>query len=503
MSRKSRVMKLASDKINKNDYLKVAGYVRLSVVKDDVFSNSIENQSNIIKEYISNHSYLKLHKIYVDKNVSGSTFDRKGFNEILDDINNGEINCVIVKDLSRLGRDSISVGYYIQQFFPINGVRFISIDDKFDTINGITNIDDSSKPVSKIPIITIIDEYYSRDISKKVQSTIDANIKAGRFVAPRAPFGYMKSENDCHKLIIDENAASVVREIFQLAYNKYGLNKIVKYLNQKEYLTPINYAISNGLKCDYERGNGLWNTRTVKNILTNKVYIGDLEQGKEKCLVKNTHKAIIDRNVFNNVQNIFENNKKSNIQSNQSLSVNFLKSKIICGDCGGKMQRRKRTNKKEEYYYFSCITNNRAGISKCNGMYVKEDDIYNAIKDVCKKFFEQNRYKELINIRKDLMLNLKCLEFQFENMSDIKLNYEAYVNGQISDMEYKLLNSKKDSIKTELSKIRDKLANINILIKMHEDFATLSYENILNEYVDKIVVYPNKNINVLFKENFH
>ena len=500
MSRKSRVMELASDKINKNDYLKVAGYVRLSVVKDDVFSNSIENQSNIIKEYISNHSHLKLHKIYVDKNVSGSTFDRKGFNEILDDINNGEINCVIVKDLSRLGRDSISVGYYIQQFFPINGVRFISIDDKFDTINGITNIDDSSKPVSKIPIITIIDEYYSRDISKKVQSTIDANIKAGRFVAPRAPFGYMKSENDCHKLIIDENAASVVREIFQLAHNKYGLNKIVKYLNQKEYLTPINYAISNGLKGNYERGNGLWNTRTVKNILTNKVYIGDLEQGKEKYLVKNTHEAIIDRDIFNSIQNIFHNNQKSNMQMHQPSSDNIFKGKVVCGDCGAKMQRRKRTNKKEEYYYFSCIANSRNGMDKCNGMYIKESNIYNAIDNAVKDFMANNKYQDLINGQKDVIQKIKCLKNQFTAVDDVKHNYEEYITGKISDEEYKSLNTRKNAIKNDIHKFETELAKVIDKIKAYEAFESFSYENIVNLYVNKIIVCSNKSAEVMFSE---
>lgn len=266
---------------------------------------------------------------------------------MINDIENAEINCVMVKDLSHLGRDSISVGYYIQQIFSNKGIRFISIDDKFDTVDGITNIGDPSNPISEIPIIAIVDEYYSKDISKKVQSTIDSNIQAGKFVAPRAPFGYTKSEADCHKLVVDEDAAYVVREIFQLAYNYYGLTKIVKHLNQRKYLTPINYAISNSLKGNYDCGNGLWNTRTVKNILTNKVYIGDLEQGKEKYLVKNTHEAIIDRDIFNSIQNIFHNNQKSNMQMHLPSSYSIFKGKVVCGNFSAKMQRRKRTNKKE------------------------------------------------------------------------------------------------------------------------------------------------------------
>ena len=503
MSRKSRIITTTLKNTNNNKGLSVAGYVRLSVAKDNCPGDSIESQSNIIKEYINSHSNMKLHKIYIDKNASGSTFDRKGFKEMINDIENAEVNCVMVKDLSRLGRDSISVGYYIQQIFPSKGIRFISIDDKFDTVDGITNIGDPSKPISEIPIIAIVDEYYSKDISKKVQSTIDSNIQAGKFVAPRAPFGYTKSETDCHKLVVDEDAAYVVREIFQLAYNQYGLTKIVKYLNQRKYLTPINYAISKGLKGNYDCGNGLWNTRTVKNILTNKVYIGDLEQGKEKYLVKNTHEAIIDRDIFNIIQNIFHNNQKSNMQMHQPSSDNIFKGKVVCGDCGAKMQRRKRTNKKEEYYYFSCIANSRNGMDECNGMYIKESNIYNAIDNAVKDFMANNKYQDLINGQKDVIQKIKCLKNQFTAMDDVKHNYEEYITGKISDAEYKSLNTRKNAIKNDIHKFETELAKVIDKIKAYEVFETLSYENIVNLYVNKIIVCSNKSAEVMFNEKIY
>lgn len=192
MSRKIRNTTVVKE--SANDKFSVAGYVRLSVVKENYLGDSVQNQANIIKEYIDSHDNMKLFKIYIDENVSGNNFDRNGFNEMLKDIEALKINCVIVKDLSRFGRDLISVGYYVQRVFPSKKIRFISIDDNFDTLDGITNIDDPTRPVTKIPITALVDEYYTKDISQKVQSTIDHNIKSGKFIAPRAPFGYMKSK---------------------------------------------------------------------------------------------------------------------------------------------------------------------------------------------------------------------------------------------------------------------------------------------------------------------
>ena len=292
----------------KNTVYKAAGYGRVSVTKKNYPSESIENQIKIINEFIDTQYDIHLYKFYIDENEKGTDFNRKEFQNMLKDISDGKINCVIVKDLSRLGRDSISVGYYIQQFFPSKQVRFISLNDNFDTLDGISNKNDPYRPISKIPTIAVADEFNVRDISNKVKTGIDYNIKCGKFVAPRAPFGYKKSGNDCHKLIIDDKAAFIVKTIFNLACENKGLNKITRLLNETGYPTPMTYALSNGLKGNYNTGNGLWNTRTIRDILRNKVYVGDLEQGKEKYLVQNTHEAIISRDLFGKVQAIIDKN---------------------------------------------------------------------------------------------------------------------------------------------------------------------------------------------------
>lgn len=222
-------------------------------------------------------------KFYIDENVSGTNFERKAFTEMIDDIEKGKIDCVIVKDLSRLGRNEIDVGYYIQFHFPSKGVRFISISENFDTIDGITNIDSRIFTNSKIPLISMMDEQVALDTRKKVQEVIDLKIKSGQPICAKAPFGYKKPVNSLSALEIDFEASEIVRKIFGLAQEKVGLAKIVRILNAEKVPTPIDYAIKNGLKGNYKRGNGFWNSRSVKAILTNSTYaVNSIFQGEIK-----------------------------------------------------------------------------------------------------------------------------------------------------------------------------------------------------------------------------
>lgn len=296
-----------------------------------------------------------------------------------------------------------------------------------------------------------------------------------------------------------------MREIFNHAYNCSSLTKIVRLLNQQQYLTPINYAISKGLKGNYDSGNGLWNTRTVKNILTNKVYVGDLEQGKDKYLVKNTHEAIISREIFDNVNNALNHNTETIVKENLSslASDNIFRGKVICGDCGGKMQRRKRKDKSGEYYYFSCIINNRIGPNKCGGMYIKESDINDAADNAVKKFISQNKntYQALVYSRKDVIEKLKDAKNQFDIANDIKGNYEAYIAGAISENEYQSIKNNKDTFKNEISNLESELVNLEFKINVHESITSSLYKNMVNLYIDKIVIFSSKKIKVCFAEN--
>ena len=247
-SRKQLQDKTAKESIYSEKPYSAAGYIRLSVAKTGQVADSIENQKKIIEQYLESQSDIILDKFYVDENVSGTVFERKAFQTMLKDIENNKINCVIVRDLSRLGRSFIETGYYIERDFPRRGVRFISVGDRFDTLDGVTNISFSKMSGIRIPITNVFNEKMVDDIRVKTQSSIDSNTRKGECVAPRAPYGYKKAVGDCHKLIPDTEAAAVVTNIFDMASKQIGMNEIVRRLNISKIPTPIDYTRTNGLQ---------------------------------------------------------------------------------------------------------------------------------------------------------------------------------------------------------------------------------------------------------------
>lgn len=290
---------------NSKKTYRTAGYIRLSVIKDSQDRDSIENQKAIINDALSGKSDIELQQFYVDGNVSGTSFERDGLQQMMADIEAGKIDCVVVKDLSRLGRDAIEVGFYVQHLFPQKGVRFLSVLDNFDTLDGITNLSSGAASGLRIPLVNIFNQEYVADIRRKTQASIDRNIHDGKCVAARAPYGYAKSIGDCHQLVVDPEAAAVVKEIFAMAKEKLSLSEIVRRLNLASIPTPADYALSNARQGNFEQGDGFWNSRTVKYILTNRTYTGDLQQGKDDIIVENTHEALVSREVFLQIQ---ENN---------------------------------------------------------------------------------------------------------------------------------------------------------------------------------------------------
>ena len=282
------------------------GYIRLSV-RDKDPSGSIENQKLIIEEWGRQHQ-IPISHYYIDNGFSGKRFDRPAFQQMIQDILAGTIECIIVKDLSRLGRNHITVGYYLEMFFPNKSVRFVSINDQFDTIDGMTN-QNKEIPIQssiRIPLINLFNEQVSVETKMKVEVILDMKAQHGEFIGPGAPFGYQKSASNQNQLVPDPIAAITVRKIFELAANGMGVTAIVRYLNEKEIPTPIQYARSNGLTGNYDDGDGSWNSRSVKYILTNRTYTGMLVQGKEKRAVAGTHEPLIDEKVFESIQKSFQ-----------------------------------------------------------------------------------------------------------------------------------------------------------------------------------------------------
>lgn len=371
MSRKNRKANIDVQKT----FMKpvTVGYVRLSVSKKEN-NHSIENQKLIIESWAEQQKTIISH-FYVDDGFSGSNYERPAFQELLQDIKDEKVNCVVVKDLSRLGRNLVETGYYIEMFFPSHKVRFVSVNDQFDTIDGINNQLVDFKVC--VPFTNAFHEETALDIKKKTETVLDCKAQKGLFIGARAPFGYKKSEANHNKIVIDEEAAKIVKKIFELATNNMGLAAIVRYLNENYIPTPMQYARAKGLTGKYNDGSGNWNTRSVKHILTNTTYTGILIQGKNKRVVENTHKALIDNNSFEIVQKNLQS-KTLNAETHTSSTENLLKGKVICGCCGRKMQRKRGTNH-ADWYFFICNTNNRIAAGMCTGMYMREEEIFHSI----------------------------------------------------------------------------------------------------------------------------
>ena len=385
------------------------------------------------------------------------------------------------EDLSRFGRDHIDVGFYLEKYFPVKGVRFISINENWDSVDGVTNQNHLKMKGNPIPLANLMNEVFVKDIRQKTQSSIDLCIKQGGFVAPRAPFGYQKAPDNCHQLIVDRIAADVVQRIFDMAVKQMGLSEIVRILNQEKILTPIRYAISNGLKGNYDKGNGLWNTRSVKKILTNITYTGVLVQGKENILIENTHEAVVNKIVFDKVQYLLSGNPhrlETTVKS--SIEDNPLKGKVICGDCGGKLQR-KRGAGNADWYFFTCITKNRMGVEYCSGMYVRETAVIDAVR------------AELSN---------RICSWQVEADKCQKM-YEDMVLGKIDTKEYSDLKSVLPDLKSELLKKRQQLEQMEAEIKIRQQLSDVQAEkcelkDVITHYLSTVTVFDDKKIVVEF-----
>lgn len=469
LARKSR-KNLIENKTIENKLLRAAGYIRLSVNKADQPSDSIENQKKIIRGYSETNCDLQLEKFYIDDNASGRDFNRPAFNEMIEDIRVGKINCVIVKDLSRLGRSLIDVGYYVQMFFPSQKVRFISIANGINTLDGMTNITFGKLPGDQISLTSLMDEQYAIDISKKMQSVLKNYIEEGKCVAPRAPYGYRKSDSDCHTLIPDAESAIVVKDIFSMALSRISINEIVRRLNTTEILNPISYAVSQGLKGNYNRGNGLWNSRTVKDILINRTYVGDLEQGHDKYVVQNTHERLVPREIFDTVQQLIaENAATSPNKTNVPREDNILRGKVICGCCGSKMQRRKGSGN-ANWHFFTCISNNRLGAGHCKGMYIRESDIMDAIFREVKSYIHDNEAAFLTYVDRKAVLeaNEKQLARQINEQREVsRSRYENFITSIADKDDYTLERNKHEALHAELQDINNQ---IKWLSEKHEQY---------------------------------
>ncbi len=446
---------------------RAAIYVRLSVEDSHTHSASIETQQMIIAQFLECNPDIQVYDTYIDNGTSGTTFHRPAFQKMLSDIESGLVNCVIVKDLSRLGRNTIDTGYYIEQYFRMRNIRFIAVNESFDTFAP----EDAHAGII-IPLRNMINEAYALDIGRKIKAQQRQAMKDGKFIGSRTPYGYLKAPDDCHQLIIDPVAAPVVQKIFQWASEGAGLNTITVRLNDAGYLPPSHYKNTQGI-ITHENlmGNGNWNTRTVARILHAQVYTGDLVQGRTKIVdhqqveasemewtvVHGTHEAIISHELFETVQRILEKAaQQSKEREIREYTPNILKGKVFCAHCGGSLHRQRNIRKKTEgVYFYDCLTKSRVSKEKCPGVYIREDMLLDALADMIQNTLETALGSYSLSLvelpqqateRTDLKKKISSRRQEIQRLNGlIRSLYENLIQGILLKEEYITYKGKYES----------------------------------------------------------
>jgi len=355
-----------------------AAYVRLSKEDFDSVSgvrsesNSISNQKQLILDFVKDKADIQIVSIREDDGYTGTDYDRPDFQRMMDDIRAGVVNCVIVKDLSRFGREYINAGKYIDRLFPYYGVRLIAINDGIDTITR------SSSDDFNIMLKNLMNDNYCRDISIKIRSQLQVKRKNGEFVGAFAPYGYEKDEKDKNKLVIDTYAAEVVRDIFCWKLKGINHDNIARKLNEQGILSPMEYKRSKGLSfmtSFKSNRKALWTAVAVRRILINPVYVGTLVQGvrsrpnykiktkvinpEDKWVIyENAHEPIIQPRIFLLVQRILQLDTRT---SPNEESVFPLAGLIFCSDCHSPMVRKTQTSSGRKFYYYVCSNHKKTG----------------------------------------------------------------------------------------------------------------------------------------------
>ena len=342
-------------------------YLRLSHEDGDkTESDSIVHQRDLLMDYLTSHPEIRLHKIRIDDGYSGVNFERPDFIRMMEAVKNKEINCIIVKDFSRLGRNFIETGKYIEKLFPFMGVRFISVNDDYDSVRPRTSSDSLI-----VPVKNLMNDAYSRDISVKIRSHLEMKRKKGKCIAPFAVFGYEKDPDNKNQLRIDETAAVIVQDIFKKKLEGYSAQAIADQLNELGELSPMEYKRYKGSRysCSFQRNaKAKWTAVAVLRILKNPVYIGELVQGKtstpnykvkrtvnvpeEKWIVaENAHEPIISREIFADVTRILLTDTRTSPREGTVLPLAGL---LYCGDCKRSMVRKNNGTSSNPYYYYIC-----------------------------------------------------------------------------------------------------------------------------------------------------
>ena len=509
-------------------------YIRLSQEdKDKKYesdSESVINQKELLRSFVKNNNF-NLVKEYVDDGYSGTDFERPGFQKMLEDINNKKINCVIVKDLSRLGRDHVMTGYYIETFFPENNIRFISILESYDSFKNQASNDSST-------FIIACNDYYSKQNSVKIRNVLNEKRKNGKFVGSLPCFGYMRDPEDKGHLIPNPETAPIVKNIFKWRADGTGPTEIANRLNKEKVSKPSGYKKTNYSSRLIDRDN--WNISTVKKILCNRIYTGDLVQhtqtkvnykSKKKItldeklwiIVENTHEALVDKDTFNYVNNLRKRNTR-NYEVKTNREKRLLEGKLFCKECQNRLTVLYR--KKLDYWSVNCNRYSRDPVrGRCYSHFYPynylEEQILEQINESVSKLIDELDVKELNNevvknIHKetnDIDKVIKELQIEKDKITNrLTTLYNDRCDGVISADAYKVLacesenklkqinegieneQVKKYKIKNKSSVLPDYTKKIKKLLDLNKP-----KKELIDTLIDKIVIDKDRNITIKYK----
>ncbi len=522
--------------MEKNNKYDADLYLRLSREDGDkAESDSIVNQRDLLLAFLSSHPEIRLHKVRVDDGYSGVDYNRPDFQKMMESVKNKEINCIIVKDFSRLGRNFIETGKYIERIFPFMGVRFISVNDDYDSTRSRT-ISDSLT----VSVKNLINDAYCRDISSKIRSHLEIKRKKGQCIAPFAAYGYQKDEKNKNQLVVDEESAAVVREIFKRKLEGFSAQAIADWLNRQDILSPMEYKLSKGshYSSTFKRKDrAQWTAVAVFRILKNPVYIGTLVQGKRSTpnykvkklfdvpkeqwvSIPDSHEAIISRATFERVTELLLADTRTAPSQNCIYPLSGL---VYCGDCGRSMVRKNNSRAEKPYIYYVCSGHkNREGCKTSHSIRdaALEGAVLIALKehitailnieDTLKRIAELPYTSREVK-KAEAKIQVRQQEIEKYQRYRMKL-HEDYTDGLLSREDYIAFGKRYDTKKKEAEEAVQHLkAEIENLVngntgeqqwishfKEYQNIDGLT-RKLTVALIDRIEVYEKKRIRICFK----
>lgn len=500
-------------------------YCRLS--RDDELqgdSNSIINQKAILQKYTDDNGFRNTF-LFVDDGYSGTTFDRPDWNRLMGLVDEGRVGTIIVKDMSRLGRDYLKVGMYTEMVFPNADIRFIAINNGVDSANQSEN--------DMTPFINIFNEFYAKDTSRKIRAVFKAKGQSGKPLSTNPPYGYVKDPEDKTHWLVDEKAAEVVREIFRLCIQGYGVSEIAKEITKQHILNPTAYAKAGGRSVPDNRGGDndyTWRGSTVSHMLSRPEYLGHTVNFKtyrksykqkkqlkrdpsEWQIFENTHEAIVDRETYDIVQRIRNGRRRRTPMGEMPL----LSGMVFCADCGAKLYQVRSTTFKPGQEYMVCATYRKKGKDQCTSHQIRnsviEEFLLDGIRSMTAYVREhEDEFVEMVTMLskaetekalRDEKRELEQAQTRVRKLDAIiQRLYEDNVEGKISDERFAKMSenyeSEQKSLERRIIEIRSSIAtqkenciNVNsfvALVRKHTDIQELNAEAIL-EFVERLEVF--------------